>query len=182
MRKRRVLVPVGIVAVAVSAWLAFGYFGVQYLFIDDKVDEAVPAFATATTATGEAGAIDNERTASSIAEVAPYRGAFVDRSHPTTGTAVVLQGAGSGERVLRFEDFKTDNGPDLNVYLSPAPADAAASAFDDDFIDLGDLKGNVGNQNYDIPRDVDLDKYSTVVVWCVRFRVAFGTAALTTTA
>ena len=64
MRKRRVLVPVGIVAVAVSAWLAFGYFGVQYLFIDDKVDEAVPAFATATTATGEAGAIDNERTAS----------------------------------------------------------------------------------------------------------------------
>lgn len=178
MRHRRVLVPIGIVAVAVSAWLAFGYFAVQDLFIDDTVDEAAPEFATATSAPGAAGGTDDDRTASSIAELAPYRGTFVDRSHPTTGTALVLQGAGSGERVLRFEDFETDNGPDLNVYLSSAPADAAASAFDDDFIDLGNLKGNIGNQNYDVPLDADLDKYSTVVVWCVRFRVAFGAADL----
>lgn len=104
-------------------------------------------------------------------------GEFISRSHPTQGSTVVL-GDGTGQRFLRFEDFRTDNGPDLNVYLSSAPPDAPAGQFDDDFVDLGDLKGNVGSQNYEIPRDVDLERYSTVVVWCVRFSVAFGAADL----
>ena len=104
-------------------------------------------------------------------------GPFINRSHPTSGNAIVL-GDGTGQRFLRFEDFRTDNGPDLNVYLSSAPQDAPAGQFDDDFIDLGDLKGNVGSQNYEIPRDVDLNHYSTVVVWCVRFSVVFGAATL----
>lgn len=105
-------------------------------------------------------------------------GSFIDRSHPTEGTAQVL-GDGSGQRFLRFEDFRTDNGPDLNVYLSAAPPDAPAGDFDDDFVDLGDLKGNVGSQNYEIPAGLDLDHYSTVAIWCVRFGVVFGTAELT---
>ncbi len=105
-------------------------------------------------------------------------GSFIDRSHPTQGSALVL-GDGSGQRFLRFEDFRTDNGPDLNVYLSTAAPDAPAGQFDDDFIDLGDLKGNVGSQNYEIAVDVDLDRYSTVAIWCVRFGVVFGVAALT---
>ena len=104
-------------------------------------------------------------------------GSFIDRSHPTQGSALVL-GDGSGQRFLRFEDFRTDNGPDLNVYLSTAPTDASAGQFDDDFIDLGDLKGNVGSQNYEIPADVDLGRYSTVAIWCVRFGVVFGVASL----
>ena len=104
-------------------------------------------------------------------------GSFINRSHPTQGLAEVL-GDGSGQRFLRFEDFRTDNGPDLNVYLSTAPPDAPAGQFDDDFVDLGDLKGNVGSQNYEIPRDLDLDVYSTVVIWCVRFSVIFGAAEL----
>ena len=104
-------------------------------------------------------------------------GPFINRSHPTRGNAIVL-GDGTGQRFLRFEDFRTDNGPDLNVYLSTAPLDAPAGQFDDDFIDLGDLKGNVGSQNYEIPRDVDLSRYSTVVIWCVRFSVIFGAAEL----
>ena len=85
---------------------------------------------------------------------------------------------GSDQRFLRFEDFATDNGPDLNVYLSTAPPDAPAGDFDDDFVDLGDLKGNIGSQNYEIPADVDLDRYRSVVIWCVRFGVAFGAAEL----
>ena len=105
-------------------------------------------------------------------------GLFIDRSHPTEGSAVVL-GDGSGQRFLRFEDFRTDNGPDLNVYLSAAPPDAPAGEFDNDFVDLGDLKGNVGSQNYEIPVGLDLDHYSTVAIWCVRFGVVFGTAELT---
>jgi len=105
-------------------------------------------------------------------------GSFIDRSHPTEGSAVVL-GDGSGQRFLRFEDFRTDNGPDLNVYLSAAPTDAPAGQFDDDFVDLGDLKGNVGAQNYEVPAGLDLDHYSTVAIWCVRFGVVFGVAELT---
>ena len=105
-------------------------------------------------------------------------GSFIDRSHPTEGSAVVL-GDGSGQRFLRFEDFRTDNGPDLNVYLSAAPTDAPAGQFDDDFVDLGDLRGNVGSQNYEIPAGLDLDHYSTVAIWCVRFGVVFGAAELT---
>ena len=104
-------------------------------------------------------------------------GEFISRSHPTRGQVEVL-GDGTGQRFLRLEDFRTDNGPDLNVYLSSAPQDAPAGQFDDDFIDLGDLKGNVGSQNYEIPRDVDLSRYSTVVIWCVRFSVIFGAAEL----
>ena len=105
-------------------------------------------------------------------------GSFIDRSHPTEGSAQVI-GDGSGQRFLRLEDFRTDNGPDLNVYLSAAPPDAPASAFDDDFVDLGDLKGNVGAQNYEVPAGLDLDRYSTVAIWCVRFGVVFGAAELT---
>ena len=104
-------------------------------------------------------------------------GSFVDRSHPTEGVAVVLND-GTQQRFLRFEDFATDNGPDLNVYLSSAPADAPAGDFDDDFVDLGDLKGNIGAQNYEIPTNVDLSHHSTVVIWCVRFAAAFGAAEL----
>ena len=104
-------------------------------------------------------------------------GSFVSRSHPTEGSVRVL-GDGSGQRFLRLEDFRTDNGPDLNVYLSAASPDAPAGAFDDDFVDLGDLKGNVGAQNYEIPVGLDLDHYSTVAIWCVRFGVIFGAADL----
>ncbi len=105
-------------------------------------------------------------------------GQFMDRSHPTAGTVMVL-GDGTGQRFLRFDsDFKTDNGPDLDVYLSAAPPDASTGELDNDFINLGDLKGTSGSQNYEIPRDVDLSHYSTVAVWCVRFSVVFGTAEL----
>ncbi|MFV2039552.1 MAG: DM13 domain-containing protein, partial [Acidimicrobiales bacterium] len=106
-------------------------------------------------------------------------GTFVGRSHPAEGMAVVLTD-GTDQRFLRFEDFATDNGPDLNVYLTRADADADAGDFgrSGDFVDLGDLKGNVGPQNYEIPADVDLSDYDTVVIWCVRFAVAFAAADL----
>ncbi|MCY3632375.1 MAG: DM13 domain-containing protein [bacterium] len=104
-------------------------------------------------------------------------GEFISRSHPTRGQVEVL-GDGTGQRFLRFEDFRTDNGPDLNVYLSAAPPDAPVDQFTDLYVDLGDLKGNVGSQNYEVPRDLDLDLYSTVVIWCVRFSVVFGAAEL----
>lgn len=160
VRNWKTLTPVGVVIGALVAYLAFGVFGVHTLFIDDKVDEAAPVFAS------------GEQEVMTLVS-----GSFVGRSHPAEGAALVLTD-GTDERVLRFEDFATDNGPDLDVYLSAAPADADEGDFDDDFVNLGDLKGNIGSQNYEIPPDVDLARYQTVVIWCVRFGVAFGAAEL----
>lgn len=168
-RRWKLVVPLGVAAAALAAWLAFGVFAVQTLFVDDTVDEAAPTF---TAPPGGGGA----EPASGPETVAT--GTFGARSHPAEGQAIVLAGADGIQRVLRFEDFATDNGPDLNVYLSAAPADAPASDFTKDFVDLGDLKGNVGDQNYVLPASVDLERHRTVVIWCVRFGVAFGSATL----
>lgn len=218
-RHWRWIVPGTAAATAGLAWLAFGYFGVHTLFIDDKVNEAGPVFASGAVADTDAlddevpevtppSAGDAEPAAEESAPTDPagdaepaveappaaeapaepetpaepeiitvVEGSFIPRSHPGEGVAFVLND-GSEQRFLRFEDFATDNGPDLNVYLSTAPADASADLFDDDFVDLGTLKGNIGPQNYEIPPEVDLDRYSTVVVWCVRFAVAFTAADL----
>lgn len=106
-------------------------------------------------------------------------GEFLPLDHEVSGRAVVIEEEGGGH-VLRFEDFDVTNGPDLRVYLSTAPATGDPGAHDDDFIDLGALKGNVGAQNYDIPDDADLDRYRTAVVWCRRFSVGFAAADLET--
>ncbi len=105
-------------------------------------------------------------------------GEFVSLEHETRGRAVVIA-TGDERRFLRFEDFETSNGPDLLVYLSTKSADPNEwRGYDADFIDLGALKGNVGNQNYAIPQGVDLGRYRSAVVWCRRFEVGFAVAAL----
>ena len=105
-------------------------------------------------------------------------GEFVDADnfHQGSGTATIYQLA-DGSRVLRFENFEITNGPDLHVLLATS---SQASSRDDlgDYIDLGSLKGNVGNQNYDIPADADLSLYNSVVIYCVPFHVVFSTATL----
>ncbi|MBN4047386.1 DM13 domain-containing protein [Acidimicrobiaceae bacterium AH-315-P05] len=106
-------------------------------------------------------------------------GSFIGRAHGAEGTVVVLND-GSAQRFLRFEDdFATDNGPDLFVYLSKGTtADGPNGDFDEDFVSLGMLSGNVGSQNYEIPEGLDLSEYNTVSVWCRRFTVAFAAADL----
>ncbi len=104
-------------------------------------------------------------------------GSFISRSHPSSGTAAVL--TDGTQTFLRFDDdFATDNGPDLNVYLSAAGPNDSIGELAADFIDLGDMKGNIGAQNYAVPAGTDLGRYRTVVIWCVRFSVAFGAAEL----
>ena len=101
---------------------------------------------------------------------------FMSRSHRTTGQAFLF--TDGNQTVLRIENLKTDNGPDLDVYLVPISGSARASEYDDDFVDLGDLQGNIGDQFYEVPPGTDLSRYSTAVIWCVRFNVAFGTVEL----
>jgi len=93
-----------------------------------------------------------------------------DGFHKVEGEAKVIR-LGSGAEILRLEDFKATNGPDLYVYLSE---DKSVS----DFVNVGRLKGNVGNQNYEIPDGADLSKYNTVLMWCRAFSFLFGSAQL----
>lgn len=97
-------------------------------------------------------------------------------THPASGRVAVVE-LPDGRRILRFEGLATDNGPDLFVYLSEAPAGSDDGAFDAaGYVDLGPLKGNVGDQTYDIPADVDLSRFQSAIIWCDRFSTVFGSA------
>jgi hypothetical protein len=94
-----------------------------------------------------------------------------DGIHNAEGMAKVIQIDDASSMILGLENFKATNGPDLYVYLA---SDSSAS----DFVDLGRLKGNMGNQNYDIPEGVDFSIYNSVLIWCKAFSVLFGSAEL----
>lgn len=102
-----------------------------------------------------------------------WRRAALSRNHPTSGIAIVL-GQDTGQRFLRLEQFDTDNGPDLKVYLVNSSAGGVS-----DYVSLGALKGNIGDQNYELPVGLDLQVYDTVLIYCERFASPFGEATLT---
>src|SRR5262249_3596957 len=86
---------------------------------------------------------------------------------------------GDGSRVLRLTSFRTSNGPDVHVYIVAADdARDVANVEKVGFVDLGVIKGNIGDQNYPLGSDLDLAKYRAVSIWCKRFSVNFGAAAL----
>jgi hypothetical protein len=144
------------VVVVVAAWYEFRP---ERLVVNRQVDEAMPAAAGASAQPIESGQ-------------------FYSILHPTQGTATVYQ-MGDGTRVLRLTNFHTSNGPDVHVYAVAAnDAKDAAAVEQAGFIDLGVLKGNIGDQNYTLGNDLDLAKYRAVSIWCKRFSVNFGAAPL----
>ena len=157
MKKWKIVVPV-VVIVLFVAWYAFRP---ERLIVNQRVQEKLPAA---------------ETSSSSLQTL--ESGSFHSILHPTQGTATVYR-VGDGSRVLRFTNFSTSNGPDVHVYMVAADdANDAATVLRAGFIDLGPIKGNVGDQNYTLGSDVDLSKYRAVSVWCKRFSVNFGTAPL----
>jgi hypothetical protein len=105
-------------------------------------------------------------------------GIFRGVAHETKGTAAIYK-LPDGKQVLRFSGFATSNGPDVQVYLVAAPdATDNETVTKAGFIRVADLKGNMGDQNYDLPANVDLNKYRAVTIWCRRFGVNFATAPL----
>jgi hypothetical protein len=105
-------------------------------------------------------------------------GTFASQEHETTGTASVLE-LPDGSLTLRLEGFATSDGPDVHVWLSDAEAGGDWHAYDDGrFIPLGEIKATDGNHNYAIPADADLTGMRSVVIWCDRFNVAFGSAPI----
>jgi hypothetical protein len=157
MSTRKIIIAAAVLIVVFGGWYAFRP---ERLFIDQKVSEQFPAASAATQ------------------PVVLASGGFHGVAHETKGVATVYR-LPDGRRTLRLTEFQTSNGPDVQVYLV-----AADDANDNDtvtragFLHLGALKGNVGDQNYDVPADADLSKYRAVTVWCRRFGVNFATAPL----
>jgi hypothetical protein len=169
------------------------WFEPQKLFLDQKVDEALPtaaAPASASPAVTEAavpapsppapeagGASAPPAGPGSQLEVLA-RGEFRSLEHHSTGSARLLRLA-NGDLYLRFEDLDTSNGPDLVVYLTAREASDDWHGWDrGEHLDLGSLKGNVGDQNYLLPAGSDLSRYASAVIWCRRFKVGFAVAPL----
>ena len=144
----------------------------------DPPSVTAPASAApATTTAAPATTVAPSTTAAPTVPATPVGGAFIGIDHGTTGTAVLLQDA-TGAQFLRLQDLDTSNGPDLFVYLSTNPPDGTEGVFDDDYLNLGRLEGNVGSSNYPIPAGTDVARYASVVIWCDRFNSAFGAAPL----
>jgi hypothetical protein len=162
MQKKRILITLGFVA-GIAVWYAFRP---ERIFINQSVNEALPPMVQ------HAGAM----TAAAPTTLAT--GAFHGVHHETTGTATLYRRP-DGTRLLRFTNFSTSNGPDVRIYLVAAEdAQDNATVKQAGFIELGPMKGNQGDQNYDVPATVDLTKYRAVTIWCRRFAVNFATAPL----
>ena len=173
-RPRGMLRPVigALAAGGIVAGFGFWYFSVR----DEEVDEAVAtATQSAAPTQAEAGlsgggsAGEQQKPAGNVnLAMGSFTGAD---GHNGRGTATVVQEPGGG-RQLTFTDFDVSPGAEVEVWLTP---DAGET---EDKIVLGDLKGNVGNQQYEVPADADLNRYGTVVLYCTPFTVRIAVAEL----
>ena len=163
MRRRTWIV--GLVVLGAIGWYLFRP---ELLFVKTTVNETLPTETAAQTDVASTGAESGLL----------LNGQFRSIAHETVGTAAVHELG--GRRILRLTGFSTSNGPDVRVFLVAAnDAPDNETVTQAGFVELGKLKGTQGDQNYDIPAGVDLDKYRAVTIWCHRFSANFGTAPLT---
>lgn len=174
----------GVLVVVVVAALAV--FQPWLLFVDETAEEGDdPATVVGTASGGIADTTVPSASGGEQTRVVLASADFIDGEHGTTGRATVFRRS-DGSRFLRIEDLDTSNGPDLHVWLTDKPSGGSCQGcrdswgiYDDDaYVRLGELKGNQGSQNYEIPDSADLSAMRSVVIWCDRFNVAFGTASL----
>jgi hypothetical protein len=162
--------------------LALYWFQPWKLFTDTYVDDAVPAVArTSTAPTPPSASASASPTATPAGNAILTAGEFVTHEHRTTGTAEIHRLA-DGRHQLVIRNLDTSSGPDLRVWLSDQPVTlgkAGWRVFDDGtWVELARLKGNQGNQVYEIPASVDPRDFRSVSIWCKRFAVSFGAADL----
>lgn len=184
--RKSILVGTAVVAAAALWYL----FRPDALVVSKTVNEPLSAAEHSMSAmAGSPGMTKSESAMAEAPAMAPSAmaaeepvklavGRFHTNAHKTHGLATIYR-LPDGRRVLRLSEFATSNGPDVRVYLVAAgdvqSEDAAKQA---GFVDLGALKGNIGDQNYDVPADLDLSRYRAVSIWCRRFSVNFGAAPL----
>lgn len=144
--------------VVIGLWSAFRP---EKLFINKHVNEAAPA-----------------ETQGALTPI--YTGRFVGEAHKTSGRATIYKHP-DGTRLLKLTDFATSNGPQLHVLLVDGHNPGSSKDFSLTAvanIDLGDLKGNQGDQSYQLPAEAELQKFNTVTIYCERFHTNFGSATL----
>jgi hypothetical protein len=173
--KKSIIIAIIVAVVAIPA----AVYAASPLFINTTIDEPLPVSTGNDVMKDENDEMVKEEDSMTekpeMAEDIQLSGNFVgvgDGFHDAQGKAIVIPV--DTQSVLRLEEFRSTNGPDLYVYLS---TDNQAT----DYVDLGKLKANIGNQNYVIPDGTDLSKYDTVLIWCKSFSVLFGSAELTNT-
>jgi hypothetical protein len=178
-----------VAGLAVVVLVAGGYwFEPWRLFTTREVDERLPVATPTTTATttaptapapapAEPGSSSTPPTPAGPVDL--VSGEFISHEHETSGQVRVVRQP-DGSRLLAIEDLDTSDGPDLRVWLTDAEVSKDGwRVFDDgDYVDLGELRGNKGNLVYELPDGVDLADYQSVSIWCERFSVSFGAAAL----
>lgn len=185
--RRRTWIIAAAAVAAVGLVIGLVLFKPWLLFVDVRVDEQLPIVAS-----GPAQAQPTPPTPLAptptpapmpAGPVQLAMGTLISHEHTTTGTVRIVQQP-DGARLLTLENLDTSNGPDVHVWLSAAHVvEGTAGWFtagSADYYDLGLIKGNQGNQVYQIPADVDLSKYPSVDLWCVQFSVSFGAAELVT--
>ncbi len=187
MNNRRLLIQIGIVLAAVVG-LPIAYYLLSPLWINVRVDEAFPTTMPAEMSIQATQAISTAMAEpdTMMEEAMPEeemtllaQGSFYNLFHLGSGQALVYQLA-DGSRILRLQNFEVDNGPELHVYLFPNdPVSTSSGVEIPGSYDLGHLKGNIGDQNYEIPADLDLSQFKSVVIWCQPFKVTFIAAPLT---
>jgi len=156
-----------IIGIILGAVIPVAVYTGSPLFFDVMTDEPLPEITSTVTTT------DGITTSTLEVPQVLAMGSFVgmnDGIHNAEGMAKLVKLA-DGKQLLRLEDFKATNGPDLYVYLA---TDGTAQ----DYVSLGELKANIGNQNYEIPEGTDLAKYNTALIWCKQFSVLFGSAEI----
>jgi hypothetical protein len=180
-------------AAAVVLIVAGLVFQPWLLFVDVRVADAIPAPSVSAPAAmtpvdmptpvpgSAAPATSSPTPVEPTGPVDLLGGSLISHEHETSGTVRVIQNP-DGTRQLALVGLSTSNGPDVHVWLSAGPVvegrDGWYTAASHDHVDLGPLRGNLGDQLYDIPAEVDLSVFRTVDLWCERFAVSFGAAAL----
>ena len=150
-----------VIAAVIAVGIGIYYSGVYTYFIKNEVNEEMPKMG------------ETEKAGIKIGKSGKF--VDVDFIHKGSGDALVLEYQDQ-KKVLRLENFKVTNGPDLYVYLSKSATPGGTIGSLGDYIELGRLKGNIGGQNYELPKNAD--GYQNVIIWCKKFGVLFSYAVL----
>lgn len=191
LRRHRILTASAAVVLLIAVVVAAAVFQPWRLFTSSTVDEALPGGAPTPAGTlaieqlhpTKTHGVPGDQGSGLPTGVQPLpsviaKGAFVSQEHPTSGTASLVK-LPDGGLVLRLENLASSDGPDVKVWLSNQGAGGDWFKYrSGTWLDLGPVKATHGNQNYPIPPGTDVSRFNTVVLWCDRFSVAFGSAAL----
>ncbi len=166
---KNILIIVGIcLLVLIGAWLLVPIF--RDVRIDERDVESMRSEKEILPQAHSDTVLNNSVTLNTIAS-----GKFVSVAHVGEGMAFFkLLGT---DQIVRLQDLAISNGPDLRVVLSKN-ADVTSSSDLGEYVDIGPLKGNQGNQNYTVPKEINLNDYHSVVIYCRAFRVVFNVATL----